>query len=82
LVITPDAGVPKAGVVNVGLEMVPPVIVGEVNVGLVAKTMLPLPVEVDAPLPPLDTGTGAFKTVGAICPDASTELEKLARFIA
>jgi len=67
LVKTTAEGVPNAGVVNVGL---------------VAKTMLPLPVEVDAPLPPFETGTGAFNTVGATCPDESKKLEKLARFIA
>jgi hypothetical protein len=71
LVITPDAGVPSAAVVKVGLLNVPPLTVGLLIVGLVAKTTLPVPVAVVLPVPPLETGTGAFNTVGATCPELS-----------
>ena len=43
---TPEAGVPSAGVTNVGL----------VSVGLVDSTTLPVPVDVDTPVPPEATG--------------------------
>ena len=76
LLKTSAEGVPRAGVVNVGLLKVPLVtvgllMVGLLIVGLVANTGNPVPVAVVLPVPPLDTGTGAFSTVGATCPDES-----------